>query len=340
MGRARIVLGKKRAPALAESAKIALKMLEEHPTWGNRTIAKKMVEENPGLGGVDGMRSVVRYYRGSVGKRNRKMMMDRGFAIPESCMEVWIPYVIPRIYTSALLIADLHIPEHDKSAVKAAIDAGVKARVKCVIINGDLFDFYHMSRFAKDPRRLSISEEIQRVREFLAYVRYRFKKVGIKIKIIFKFGNHDEWFERYCFDHPELMGIDKFNVPDQIGATENDITIVGDQRLMRWGSLLIAHGHEWGRAFSNSPVNAARTAFMKAKTHIIVGHHHQVSAHSEPDANDKIVGAWSIGCLSNLHPKYSRMNRYAHGYALLTKDENGGFEVRNFKIIKGKSYAS
>ena len=74
---------------------------------------------------------------------------------------------------------------------------------------------------------------------------------------------------------------------------------------------------------------------MKAKANCIGGHHHQTSEHSEKTINDKIISTWSVGCLSNLHPEYMRVNSHNHGVACI-EIEGEEFYVKNRRILKGR----
>lgn len=74
---------------------------------------------------------------------------------------------------------------------------------------------------------------------------------------------------------------------------------------------------------------------MKGKVSAIQGHNHQVSEHTEPDMNGRIVTTWSQGCLCELHPEYLPINKWAHGFAIVDIDKED-FQVRNKRIFKGK----
>jgi hypothetical protein len=83
-------------------------------------------------------------------------------------------------------------------------------------------------------------------------------------------------------------------------------------------------------------VNPARGFFLKTKANFLGGHHHASSTHTESDINDNIIGAWSMGCLCELHPHYHPINKWNHGMATVEIDRSGEFNVNNIKIINGK----
>ena len=50
---------------------------------------------------------------------------------------------------------------------------------------------------------------------------------------------------------------------------------------------------------------------------------------------DKVTGAWVTGCLCGLKPLWLPINRWGHGFAIVTTYSDGNFTVENKKIIDG-----
>jgi hypothetical protein len=132
----------------------------------------------------------------------------------------------------------------------------------------------------------------------------------------------------------ELVGVDEFDLSNLLQARAKGITVIGGKTIIQAGGLNILHGHEFGQSVF-SPVNIARGLYMKGKVSAIQGHNHQVSEHTEPDMNGRIVTTWSQGCLCELHPEYLPINKWAHGFAIVDLDKDD-FQVRNKRIWKGK----
>jgi hypothetical protein len=133
---------------------------------------------------------------------------------------------------------------------------------------------------------------------------------------------------------PELIELEYFTFQNLIKARDYGIEIVKNKRLIRAGHLNIAHGHEWRSTFA-APVNPARGFYLKAKANILAGHCHRTSEHFEQDVNNKIIGSWSVGCLSELNPHYAPYANYNHGFATVEIDGKD-FKVDNKKIYNGK----
>jgi len=258
--------------------------------------------------------------------------------LPEGKKNDYTPFIVSGKNIGILF--DIHIPYHDKRAIELALNYFKKVKVDTIILGGDLMDFYQMSDFEKDPEeRISTWEELRMCMGFLTDLRNNFPDAAI----IFKIGNHDERFERWLRKHPEVADfpILNFNYLFNLhGVTDDErelakkrnIEIVTKKRVMKMGKLNLVHGHEFGKAIF-SPVNPARGLYLRAKSNTICGHHHQTTEHVEKDLNDNIIGCWTAGCLSDLHPAYQPINKYNLGFSRVTVYQDGNFSVENKKIM-------
>ena len=317
------------------------------------------------FGNLELARSAVRYFRGQNGKKNRRRVAGSALVqpvkaagwfpkMPQSKAESWEPFVLGD--GRMLVLSDLHIPFHDVRAIETAVEVGRKREVHTVLINGDLGDFYSISKFDKVPNKSRLRNELAAMREFLAWLKVMFPKA----RIIYKLGNHDEWFDKYIFNKAaELVGVPAmrlqhiltadFSKLQAITSEEREmdlpecwyeeidgITFVGDGQIIMAGDLPVLHGHEMGRSFA-PPVNAARGAFLKALNHVWIGHSHQRSEHSEKTLMGRIITTYSSGCLCGLTPKYARVNKWSHGCGVIEVDGRD-FLAENLKIIDGVVY--
>ncbi len=228
-----------------------------------------------------------------------------------------------------LVLSDCHIPYHHVGAIEAAIAAGVAAKVKGVLLNGDIFDFHQLSRYDIEPTAARYTEERAAGMGFLAYLGRRLPRA----RIIFKEGNHEERLKVYLIRKaPELFGLEALSIPSLFEFDRYGVEFVGDRRLIRLGRLNILHGHEYRPAML-SPVNPARGLFLRAKSVALCGHFHQTSEHHEPDITGKSLGTWSVGCSCSLYPEYMPLNRWNHGYALVEVAADGTFAVDNRRLV-------
>lgn len=337
---------------MSEAAEMVKKYVEDCPDVPTLTLAKTLYAHRPDLfSTVEHARSRVRYYRGNNGDalrqhviRNHPELMrpngsqsdgDMWANLPKAIAQLgeWEPR--PIAGTKALLVSDLHIPYHHEDAVRAALQYGYESEVDTIIIDGDLIDFYQISRWEKDPRLRNTGKEIEGVRQFLAMIRNAWPNAGIS----FKLGNHDERWELFMRRKaPELLDMPEFELDEVLCLEQFGVDLIPSRQYATFGKLPILHGHEFGRSVF-SPVNPARGYWTRAKESMIAGHLHQSSSHSENRLSGDNPTTFSLGCLCDLHPEYAPLNRWNHGFAIIELvSEDGDYQVHNKKMSKGKVF--
>ena len=306
------------------------------------TLSKKIYKENPKVFmDVESVRTLMRYYTGKQGVKNRKNAKEfaqpvthdsNPFKLPESYAETFEPYIISQSKT--LIISDLHFPYQDNKAITAALKYGLKEKVTCILINGDLLDFAGISRHERDWRQRSVFEEFEAVRNFLKMLRDKFPNT----KIVFKEGNHDERWEKWLYvKAPELFDDPEYKLEVRLRLGELKIDIVKDRRPVKIGHLTILHGHEM--AGTSGGVNPARSTFVKTLESVLIGHFHKTSTHSETSMWGDLKVTESIGCLCGMNPQFMRINKWNNGFAIVDLTiKTGEYQVSNYKIINGKVY--
>jgi predicted phosphodiesterase len=308
---------------------------KDYPTL---SLARIMYKENIEIfTNVESARSALRFIEGKSGnKKNRQAPVKSKYfmaeerpknpwKLPPSEEQVYEPYIIKGKRIAVL--SDIHIPYHSIAALTVALNKIEQEKPDVIYINGDLIDFYQLSRFQKDPRKRSAAHELKATNEFLDVLS------NFGAKIIYKLGNHDIRYENYLMTKaPELLGIPEFHFENLLKLKERGIELVQDKVIAKAGSLNIIHGHEFVQSVFN-PVNTARGLFLRGKTSAMQGHNHQVSEHTEPNMNGEITTTWSVGCLCELNPAYMPLNRWAHGMAFIEVD-GSNFHVRNHRIFK------
>lgn len=249
-----------------------------------------------------------------------------------------IPVPIPAVDRSTyeipgparvLVLPDVHVPFHDPDALRVAVAHGKKYRPTHVLLNGDFVDFYACSFFQTNPKLRDLARELAAANECLAWLREQFPKA----QLVWKEGNHEERWDRYVMSKaPELFGVLTTRLEAQFPAGP---IWVRDKKRVHLGKLLVLHGHEYRWAIQN-PVSPARGLQLRARVSALCSHFHQRSEHSTRDGNGKLLTTWSTGCLCQLTPDYAPFNEWSHGFATVTVDKDGAFEVANHKILHGK----
>lgn len=318
------------------------KYLAKYPNTPNKTLAIKMYQENSALfTNVETCRTIIRAYRGKKGKKSLKTLTDKTFVkqengklnpwsdFPESYAEEREPYILAP--GKWLILSDIHLPYHDTEAVKMALNYGLDNGYKNLLINGDLIDFYQLSRYEKDPRKRSFKQELESARLFIELVSEWFDNV------IYKLGNHDERYEKWMFvKAPELLDCEEFKLDVLLRCGEHHVTVVGEKRIIKAGKLNILHGHEFPGG--SGGVNPARSMFLKACDSILVGHFHKTSSHTETTLNGDVITTHSSGHLGENSPSYLPYNKWNHGFCTLDLNADGTYHLQNLRIVKGKIY--
>jgi len=325
------------------NGEVAKELISRFPDTPTMTLAKKLYAENPILfSSLDNARCVIRYHRGQAGEHNRKHIPKENvrltydtnpYKLPATESEERKPFILPKANNNILLISDLHIPYHSIEAITAALDYGKKMEINTIFINGDLLDFYKISRFSVDPRQRSVKYEFDSAKSFLRTLRQEFPNAGI----YWAKGNHDVRYEHYLMAKaPEIFDDPYYSLEERLRLNEEKVHLIGDKQIIKAGKLSIHHGHLMFRGVF-APVNIARGLFLRAKQSMIVSHTHKESSHTETNLDGEITTCWSTGCLCDLSPDYAPFaNSYCHGFAHIQVHDKGYFSVNNLRIYKGK----
>ncbi len=330
----------------------AREIVNKFPNTPKKSLSVKLYKENVELyKDQEDARSSIRLATGARGAQGRKRVKELAPQSPTGLKVSYNPYELPDQEhnnnnpfvikptkdTVVGLLSDIHIPYQHNEALTVALDFCKKQKLTHLILNGDVMDCYQISSFVRDPKQRSFKYELDAVKAFLKVLTEKFKGV----QIIYKLGNHEARYMRFMKTKaPELLDIEAFSFDMLLGLKELGIRYIPDSQLIQMGNLMIIHGHEFGQQIF-SPVNPARGYFLKAKTNVIGGHNHQISAHSENRLDGKQIVAFSTGHLADEHPEYKPINNWSHGFCIINHIEDGkdvNFIVHNHKIINGKIY--
>ena len=328
---------------------IVKEYLEKYPEMPTMTLAKMVYKNHEvDFNDLTSVRNRVRYlrkektsvnakYKGKEYERTEEQKKDalhqKHLKIPETDYEEIPPYQIPKGNNRILCLSDVHLPYHDPKAIELTIEyAKKKLNPNVIYLNGDIMDVYQASRFTKDRRLRDLQGELEITREFLDYINEQFPKA----KKYYKMGNHEDRWESFLKSKaPELLGIPEFKLPVLLKFGEKGYQHIHSKQFTYAGKLAILHGHEVFAGFGGQ-VNPARTIFTRAISSTLIGHHHRTSEHSEKDLRGNIISTFSQGCLCGLRPEYMPHNKWNHGFAFIEVDNDGGFQLDNLRIVKGK----
>ena len=317
---------------------MARRLAQMHPDAPSQTLARRLVKEANGAITLNQARKRMQRQFGVAGAKNRKTMKPSAprkqraageiLAMPKSMAETWTPHRM-NVIGNVGILSDVHVPYHSEIAVAAAVGFLKDQELSALLLNGDIADFYAISRYMKDPKQRDFKGELEAVRDFLAYLRQEFPD----IPIVYKTGNHEERWQHWLWQHAaEISDDPRMSLTAWLGFNENNIELVEDKRPVMLGKLPVLHGHELPSGMA-APVNVARGAFMKTLSTVMVGHSHRTSNHAESDMWHKETGCWSTGCLCDLRPEYARINRWNWGFAMVAIHKGGAFDVHNYRVM-------
>lgn len=292
-------------------------------------LARILLSENPAeFKDFEDARQAVGYYsgrRGNMGRKARKAVTGielskpetpdyTPFKIPESHAADFTPFQIPTNIERILMLQDIHVPYHCKQTVDAAIKYGKENQVDAVCINGDGLDCYKLSKYETDPRKRDFDGELEDMRQLLQYIKQELPNAFIYYKV----GNHEERWERFLMQHPQLLKIKEFqlDVLLRLGEMRN-VEYITNKRVIQVGDLYIFHGHELNNG-TFAPANVATGLFNKTLSHAVAGHHHRVSVNIRKPFMGKVIITKSFGCMCELNPSYMPVNEWVNGWGMVT----------------------
>lgn len=332
---------------MEERQRIVRDYIAKYPDTQTLTLAKGLYKKYPEwFNTIETARSSIRFFRGNGGKYQRKNCADKSLfrkpgkagelpPCPPSKAEPWAKH--PVAGKVAAILSDIHQPFHDVKALTAAVKhIANEVGPDVLILNGDMMDFFTVSRWEKNPHKRDMKGEIDGGKDILLWL-----KDVIKPKtIVLKKGNHEERWDHYIWQKaPELWDLPQCRLENMLELDKIGIEMVGDKRPIIFGGdddgdggLPILHGHEFTKGLM-SPVNPARGAFLRTLHTCIMGHFHQSSQHTDNNMfKTREVSTWSTGCLCGMHPEYAPINRWGHGFAVVHVESPGEWHVDNMRI--------
>lgn len=232
--------------------------------------------------------------------------------------------------TRAIVLSDIHIPEHDQAALAIALAYTKDFKPHIIVLNGDIMDMVAPSRFAKDPDDLTtLADEFQETKDFLTGLR----KDHPDAEIIYTAGNHEYRINKYLLDQaPALASLPELAIDRLLGLDELDIPFKDDTNHVVLGRIRTHHGSIVKKHSGDS----ARGHMLKEGVSTLIGHIHKLGVVYRTDANGVHV-AIENGHLSRPDPDYAgRCPDWQCGFTEVQFDKTGHSMVRQHHILKGR----
>lgn len=334
----------KRGVKRSRKGQLVLDALAKFPKSSKKAVANYLHETYPELfSDVENARGLIKAYTTPSGDISADSKVDRSantfshhnpFGLPEAIELKEKTYRLPKVNNRILWVSDIHFPNHDQQALTVALKYGKDNDANCIVIGGDLLDNTPFTSFLHPPfNKNDVKDWFDMAEGFLAILRREFPNA----LIVWIEGNHDQWYERYLIKHaPVLFGDEYFELPNRLNLTKYGVKYLKQNVICKAGKLDLLHGHTIVKGVF-SPVNAARGAFNKAKSSLMIGHCHQTSEHTETNLRGDIITCFSTGCLCTLNPDYDPHNtKHNHGFAFIEIGDKGHFKVVNKRIFNGE----
>jgi len=227
------------------------------------------------------------------------------------------------------ILSDIHFPYHSLESLTVAISHLKSQNIDCLYLNGDIMDFYSISRHEKDKDLRDFKREVDMSRDFLKKLRDLFPT----IPIYYKLGNHEQrWARSLQLQAEEFAQIHDLQFEIFFNLDKLQFNLVEDWQGMEMGDLLVCHGHE---LYGAGGVNPSQNLMNKTLCNTLMGHVHRTSTTQKKTAFKTYINTYSTGCLTVLSPKYMPFSMHNHGFAIVRINE-GKSEVENIMIKDGK----
>jgi predicted phosphodiesterase len=230
----------------------------------------------------------------------------------------------------AIVLCDVHIPFQDELCVQAIIEYALQNKIDTFVLNGDIIDFYKISRFIKNPTKKSVSNEIEETKKFLTELRYNFPEA----RIIFKQGNHELRMEHYIMSNAsEIYDLISDLLPIKLNFKELKIEYIMEPFSV--GKLWVLHGHE--KPAGGNPEWVCNVMWQYVYDHFCVGHFHRTQEKTFKSISGQTFNTNAIGyCAGKM--EYAILNKWNQGFMRVDFSTNGIFRTSNFKIQDGEIY--
>jgi len=240
-----------------------------------------------------------------------------------------------------LVISDIHFPYQDDDSLDIMFRYAQDYKPHNIYVNGDLVDFYTLSKFSQNPvRKASIPEEVRMAQDFMKRLRENFKKSDI----YFLHGNHENRLQRYLWENPQLAELECLEIGNLFDLKSQDIKEIKANRdywgkedgAVTQGDAIIFHGDARLNGASTSKYSgySAKNTMLGGLQHsIVMGHIHRLAVvhHSTPDGT--LVGVEG-GCLCQI-PKHAN---WQNGFVTFETSKGKNHNYKVHLIEDGKLY--
>ena len=228
------------------------------------------------------------------------------------------------------MVGDHHFPYTDKRTQRLINDFLEEQQPDYLIYNGDLCDFYQLSKFSKDPARVAyLEDDIKQVRQMFAL----HERTLPNTKKIFTTGTHEYRFEMFMWSKAaELSSLACLTIPKLYELDNYGIGYVPfEQGLLTNGTFLILHGD----IVSIHSSYTAKRQHEKQGGSGMCNHTHRMGSYFKTDRFGT-YGWWENGCTCTLEPDWLTNANWQQGFSLVHFTDHERFFVEQIPIVDHK----
>jgi predicted phosphodiesterase len=233
-------------------------------------------------------------------------------------------YAVERV----LFLSDLHFPFADEPLLEKILTLIKQDSFDRIVLNGDIVDFYDISRFVS-RQHVPIEDEIEAAKVFFSKLRCVYDG-----PIDFTPGNHELRLEMYLrTDAHKLSGLKCLELPNMLGFKDFDITPHQSDGFLLRPHFLVYHGTVVRKHSGWS----AKGELEKWGISGISGHTHRLESYHITDMQG--IRNWTEqGCLCRTDAEYIvGVPNWQQGFAIGEFDRDSSwFHVERVPVIGGR----
>ena len=242
----------------------------------------------------------------------------------------------------AVVTPDKHFPLADYAAINVVCKAIELVEPDTYIDLGDVGEWEGASAWKWKKKKRppleymmpSIKKDVKDVNQGMDIIDESLDKVNCKNKHMVE-GNHDDWLNRFCIEHPYL----EYRFEDIVRLKERGYKYhpcgLSPRDYLKIGKLSFYHGHHF------ASMHHAKNHLNRLGGNVMYGLHHDVQVASVTHM-DGVKSAYSIGCLKDMGAEKNawlggRPNNWQQAFAIVDFYDKGKFTVDIVQIIEGKA---
>lgn len=233
---------------------------------------------------------------------------------------------------TVIVLADAHVPEHDRPAWRAALALVRRVRPTVIVLAGDFLELRSCSMHG-DAFGDAFDRDVAAGREALRDV----VAAGRGARIVYLEGNHESRLTRYLTRSAPPMR-DSLSLRAALQLDELGIAWVGEQQQpWRLGRLRVTHGHQCLGEGGGARYHAARMADREGESGCAVVYGHTHKPQTITRIGREVARAVGLGCLRTLDPRWlhGAPAGWEHGVAVAYVLPSGVAHVQPVEIRHG-----